>query len=734
MRQTSCIAQRADTVSRNMVFSEHMPQGHPCGRCGRSAYAHRVYHRPKGDPCKVCRLPPSCHRVRTYTERPPASDVYIGLDGEGHGKKHHKYVMLGAATETGDRSWYVQDPNGLSTKRCLDFLINLPTNHHAYSYAFNYDITKIIQDLDDRSIWYLMRPEKRQRPGSNMVGPRPVYWEGYYLNLQGSKFTVKRNGRTRIVWDIFRFFQGKFVAAIKDWKVGNAELWERMSEMKDQRGDFDRLWVTPDGPRKIREYMTEECVCMAQLARRLVTAHEAVGLTLKAFYGAGSSATAMLKKMGIKEKILEPPKEVQIPISMAFFGGRFENSVVGSMRGVIHNKDISSAYPYQLCFLPCLLHGKWTHTKRRNDIEGSTTALVRYAFNSSAKHWAPFPFRDKGGTICFPAVSGGGWIWRDEYVAGERIFPASTKFLEAYLYHTDCDCRPFEKIAEYYLERLRIGKEGPGIVLKLGMNSCYGKLAQSVGRGLFNSWIWAGLITSGTRAQILDLLALHKDPANLLMIATDGIYTREEFDAPKPRNTGTDIVVTDGSTGKQVRKPLGGWESDRHDSGVFVARPGIYFPLNPTTDQIKKVRARGIGKKSVLENWRKIVAGWNKNRDTKPLRLDSLSRFCGAKSSIHRRVVDGKEIYHRADGRDSTPEHEMPSYGNWIKRPVDMTFNPMPKRECINSDGTLRLRRLPKDLVSIPYKKANLSEEAIQLKAMLLELMEQPDADHAEYE
>jgi hypothetical protein len=46
---------------------------------------------------------------------------------------------------------------------------------------------------------------------------------------------------------------------------------------------------------------------MAELARKLTEAHQAAGLKLKSYYGAGSSAAAMLSKMGILQKIVKPP-------------------------------------------------------------------------------------------------------------------------------------------------------------------------------------------------------------------------------------------------------------------------------------------------------------------------------------------------------------------------------------------------------------------------------------------
>ena len=45
----------------------------------------------------------------------------------------------------------------------------------------------------------------------------------------------------------------------------------------------------------------------------------------------------------------------------------------------------------------------------------------------------------------------------------------------------------FRDLSEYYETRLQWGKEARGIVLKLGMNSVYGKLAQSVGSHRYRS-------------------------------------------------------------------------------------------------------------------------------------------------------------------------------------------------------------------------------------------------------
>lgn len=742
--------------------SYHIPQGNPCQKCGKSALRHRVDHKfeqvlvncdgvfvvpntPEQKDICTCGLPKHCHRkprnrtdnrhrvwnridTRKNRERdrdePPMQ--YIGIDGEGQGREDHRYVLLAASNEDGSKTWIAKPGPGrdrLSTEQCLDLILELPRKRaKVFSFSFNYDLTKMLEDLDNESLYLLFRPELRPSPKTDKGsrGPAPVKWRGYSLNLQGTKFSVRKRGRKVIIWDLFKFFQSKFVSALKDWKVGNPELWERMSKMKDKRSEFDK-----EKEENVLAYCLEETRCIAELARRLIEAHEGAGLKLRSFYGAGSSGAAMLTALGIKEHVRQPHADMKRAVASAFFGGRFENSVIGQLEGTIYNRDISSAYPYHTTFLPCLEHGKWTKTNSRMELEGKRAALVRYTLgNSGISTWGPFPFRTDEGSISFPISSGGGWVWLAEYLAGERIFP-HVEFREAWVYESDCECRPFGKVPEYYVLRLRIGKEGPGLVIKLGVNSIYGKLAQSVGNAIFNCWIWAGMVTSGCRAQVLDMLGLHKDWSNLLAIATDGIFTRERVEAPLPLETGTGIWLPD-DKGILKSKPLGGWEEKKYERGMFFARPGIYFPLDPTKEDIKDIRGRGVGKGVVLENWNRIIDAWNKGGLDAIARIANVTRFCGAKTSIS----SSSKGYHRAYSSDG----KKPSYGQWITRKVEMSFHPMPKREEMNKDGTLKLRRFPKDMQSVPYSRALISKEALDMMKATVEVLEQPDADLTDYE
>jgi hypothetical protein len=706
-------------------YAYHIPQCKPgeiC-KCGKPFASHRVEHQPDADPCTKCGLPYEKH-YKKFPKKQRDRCYCVGIDGEGQGRDDHRYVMLAFSNASGTIRNSIESAEGksLTTVECLDFILTLPHNAKVFAFAFQYDVTKILADCDDGTIYRLWRPDLRQRPPDKQhLGPIPVVWNGYILNMLGSKFSVQKGGQRTVIWDCFKFFQSKFTKALEDWKVASSEELAEMRAMKDQRSDFDKL-----NRGDILRYCFSECSMMAILAKRLIEAHNAAGLTLRSYHGAGSTASCVLKAMQIDKVKRIGPKEMDRAVSSAFFGGRFENRVVGVIKGPLYSRDISSAYPYQTTFLPCLECGAWLLTRKRETLESCTTALVHYRLGKppSGIVWGPLPFRSKDGSICFPGTSGGGWVWLSEFKAAEAAFP-HVQFIEAYVYNTDCQHKPFAQVPRLYLERLRLGKEGPGIVIKLGTNAIYGKLAQSKGTAPpFQSWIWAGMITSGTRAEIIKMMSLHKDPRNLFMIATDGIYTAENFPAPQPRDTGT---YTD-----QHKKPLGGWETKEIKGDMFAARPGIYYPLNPTVEEIAQVRARGVGRSVVLQYWRKIIDAWEHGE--KSVTVGNVVRFNGAKSSIGR-IPDpehkGKWVYNRfVDDKTGRPR-----YGQWCNRQIDMTFHPMPKRHHINPDGSLAMRHMPDDVESEPYKASVLSMDSIALKLNMIEVLEQPDgADYVEYD
>jgi hypothetical protein len=666
----------------------HLPRQIPFCACGIPAWAHKVDHAPRGNPCD-CGASPANHRTRSPAQRRrdkirSASGYdyqWVGIDGEGIGRNPHRYVMLCAADD--NHEWFTQNPNGLSTEQCLEFLL-MRHRCRLFAYSFTYDLTMILRDIPDAKLYKLFRPALRMRKKNKERGPKAVVWNGYKLNLLNTKFTVERGPRRTVIWDIFKFFQTAFVKALEKWQVGKPESIEAM---KARRHEF-----SADMYDDIQRYCFDECRYLGELAHKLIDAHERADMKLSTYYGPGSSAATALRSMGIREKRGSVPENMRRAVACAFFGGRFEHSVIGLIDGPIYGYDISSAYPYQLYRLPCLEHGQWQWTASQSTADKARSALVWYEADTRAgkRSWTYLPFREETGSITFPVGRFSGWAWWPEWQRARE--QSGYRFKGAWVLRSACNCRPFEKVAEYYRRRVELGKDSAGIALKLSINSIYGKLAQSTGLNpAFQCWVWAGLVTSGTRAQILDLLEMHDRPANALAIATDGIYSREKLDCPRPLDTGT----------SDLDRPLGGWEC-KESGPMFFVKPGIYFGQREEDNEY--LRGRGIGRAALLENRERIIRAYEQGKQY--ITLPPRPRFFGAKSSISRTL------------KRST------RFADWAEVGVVMHFDTLPKRTSIRKDGTLTLRHITGD--SAPYRKGMLTPEMKELKESELIEREQP--------
>lgn len=131
-------------------------------------------------------------------------------------------------------------------------------------------------------------------------------------------------------------------------------------------------------------------------------------------------------------------------------------------------------------------------------------------------------------------------------------------------------------------------------VLKLGINSAYGKLAQGVGGSKHaapsTSFPWAAAATTaGTRALLVR--AGLRAPHEIIFFATDGIQSL------KPLGI------------ESEQKILGTWEYKKLIAGVFIA-PGVYA-FHDEKEYTGK--SRGVGIKAILgpvENYKKEYYDW----------------------------------------------------------------------------------------------------------------------------
>lgn len=523
------------------------------------------------------------------------------------------------------------------------------------------------------------------------------------------------------VWDAYGFFQKSFVKALTDYRCGQCPgckaspqehceraLWsaadlERIESMKAQRGVFDASRL-----REIETYCVDECRYLSFLMRDLITHVDEFGLRLTGYHGSGAIASAWMKQNKIKdylprrEETDSPgvfnlsglPEEIAL---CAYFGGRFEISEMGFM-GALYGYDINSAYPHITCSLPCLAHGRF---RRVDDYQPGKIGVYLCGSRTSGRY-APFPFRTPGsgqpaGTAkdaIYYCHGGQRWIWQDELAAARKHFGTEAiPVYDGYVWEPECDHKPFAAIPDLYRLRQQYVREGNGVekVIKLILNSLYGKTAQSLGWSLqdgqampppFQCFIWAGLITSGCRPMILD--AVMQPDADVVSIATDGILSRSRIASlPCP-----------------AEKILGAWEAGDLTDG-YLFQSGVYTYI--TAKGKRKYATRGFAAKEIPAQ--ALIDAWKAGETTVSASRDE-SRFIPMKSGVLR--SDALEYI-----------------GQWVPSEHDVSFTHNRRLPVYSVDeyGEIDLSGLiplsephivPDDALSAPYEPKQTWEDVLE--------------------
>ena len=530
---------------------------------------------------------------------------FIALDGEGLSRDDgtHDYTLLASSEKT-----YIETRRlgGLGTVECLQFLMetqNLNPDAVLVGFFTSYDVNMILKDLPVEQLARLWTEhECTWRPSNPSLPNFEQYRIKYVPNrvfevLQGFWYWDERRKRYGwhhtakfIWWDVFQFFQSSFVKAIREWKVTDDETVASIERMKKQRSTFEDTQES-----EIREYCFDECRLLVVLMDRLTEAIEAAGINLNQWYGSGAIAASLLKAHGIKKHVKHEEKEAPEtdPILRAYFGGRIETFAVGINEGATYNYDIRSAYPAAIRNLPSLRDSRWEHTKRYR--QGYEFAVWHVKWECPARSAVtPFPYRYKQ-HIYWPR-NGEGWYHEIEVAAAISVAQSlgwKIRILEGWILHPTSE-RPFaDWVPEMYERRAEYKRAGNSAEkpLKLGINSLYGKMAQSQSskKGSippFRSYFWAGYITAHCRATLLLAAgqAVQK-PRNLMAIATDGIFTREPLELHEGPN-------------------LGDWESSVIEPGLIFLQPGVYMSPSKKIVKTRGFSAAAIDYEEVARKWR----------------------------------------------------------------------------------------------------------------------------------
>lgn len=537
------------------------------------------------------------------TNRHPTSITwdFIGVDGEGgevvqddmgrwvdgpENENNHRYLLLRA----GDEVLMNGDRGPLHTHQCFDFLCDLDRDKGRIyvGYFFDYDVTHILRDLPEQKIGRLFNRAARTIVRNGQSYTYPVDWRGFEFDYMPRKeFKIRRQGEQRylVINDVGSFFQCAFLKALQQWKIGTPEQLEHIAEGKAGRLNFGAL--TDDTIR----YNGIEISLLEQLMTEFRSAVEAAHMVPSKWQGPGQIASAIFKREGmIKSENVQDSLDPALlaAANASYYGGRFEITAIGNIPGPVYQHDINSAYPYAETRLPCLEHAKWRH-EYTDRLPTDQLFLARGSFTALEEvNLYGLPHRNKKGNISWPGSAGNGWYWSHEI---RTSIYQTFKIEEAWIYIRHCECYPFHFIPALYKERAKLGKEAKGIAIKLGLNSTYGKLCQSVGSPVYSNPIYASLITSITRSILYNkcvLLGVDK----VIMLATDGIFTTSDIDhdhSPK-------MIMRDGDL-EYTLKPLGDWEVTTYDDGIFVVQPGLYFLPGDA-----KPKTRGVPMSKIIEH------------------------------------------------------------------------------------------------------------------------------------
>lgn len=487
-----------------------------------------------------------------YDKKNPDNRHFRGVDGEGGNVpepdalfgERHQYLSLRVGPEL------LETGEPLSWLDCFDFLADQPTTYIYVAYFFDYDVTMMIRTLPEAVARKLL--DRHKRVGKNNY-IYPVLHEGYEFDyLPHKEFKIRRYGRKKwvVINDVGQFFQSAFLPTIRKWEIGTEDEQAMIEWGKAKRATFGAHDAETEA------YNALEVLLLEQLMTNFRAVCWETGYVPKKWQGPGHLASAMLTAHNI-------PKRDEIPIltngdfrSLAqatYYGGRFETTAFGEIPGPVYQYDINGAYVHMLKTLPCLIHGTWRWVRERPDNSRLWFGQVHFD-HSPGRMLYNLPIRLKNGNIQYPQ-EGNGVYWSVELDAAERA-GTITEFHSGWVYNTNCDCRWFDFVDDYYRKRLSLGKSAKGYVLKLAGNSIYGKLAQSIGYAPWANPIWAALITAGCRALLID--AYSQAPNNCFMLATDGLFMGQKLDLPISRN-------------------LGEWEETIHPDGIFIVQPGVYF-------------------------------------------------------------------------------------------------------------------------------------------------------------
>lgn len=300
-----------------------------------------------------------------------------------------------------------------------------------------------------------------------------TYIDGKLLEFES------KNGHKISHYDIGNIVRGSLDNCAKEW------LREEKVESIDASKFHDPEYRQKH-EQEIRHYAKVDAQLTRRLAEVVTEKAESLDIPMGRPVSTGYMASEFARER-LSEKPGRGPSWVQQMAWNSYAGGRFEVYERGDV-GEVAGPDINSAYPWVLSELPDPGSLRWKPPYANPSYEDCKEADYGFvkATVTTVDNARIMPFAEKiDNKVCYPSL---------ENHTLTVILPVFEHAVESGLledfeihqlahgYETKNTIYPFDFLKEIYDERKRLeanGKELAGLMLKIAMNSLYGKTAQT---------------------------------------------------------------------------------------------------------------------------------------------------------------------------------------------------------------------------------------------------------------
>ena len=449
-------------------------------------------------------------------------------------------------------------------------------------FVIKYEKEFILRDMGDEISGDIHRSKKRHDDGI-----RYEYINGKYLQLS-SKIGTAWSMR---IYDTFSWFNAKLVNAAEAHLKTDSN-WLNLKHLVVSGKDSRNKFAYSDLAEVFKYWDAEQKVLihlMNHIRKLIIKADIPVP---KSWFGPSALATECLGKYKIKSHLnRELPDAFVLACRYAYYGGHIEQYKAGTYDGAVYQYDINSAYPSGMTSLWSWEDSKLLfHDSVDRSLPCDRYALYHVAYNSTnpdAKTMPhPFPHRTAQGKVYYPPANET-WIWGAELENDWNNVDVT--IISAWVV-TPGITRPFSWIQDLYDQRLQYKRDNDPAeyIVKITLNSLYGKLAQRVGSVIdengnvviptFHELAWAGYTTAHCRGMIRETVVNQSIPGSIFQIETDCVMSTAPLNVP-------------------ISKMLGEWDY-KISTGITTLQNGFYF-LRDVDGNYNKPKTRGLVRNSV---------------------------------------------------------------------------------------------------------------------------------------